>query len=96
MIIMQQTPDPDDVTLRPTTHLVPPSATSNRYKVRVRLEQLKDTLLDQLDDPQLSRTDRKHIEARLAQVRKGIKRLGFGATEADVSHIRKKYGFTQL
>jgi hypothetical protein len=81
LLNMREFYDYDDVTTRPKVHAEQHGNTDQERNQRTRtiMEKRKDAILDALTDPDLSRGERKLLEAQHKEVKADIRTIKYGA-----------------
>ena len=86
--------DSDDVTTRPRVQAEQHDNTDQERNQRTRtlLEKRKDAILDALANPNLSRGERKLLEARHKEVKADIRTIKYGAPIRVLRALDRKWG----
>lgn len=86
--------DPSDVSLRPTRRESYDQTTDRHVQVKTLLYKRLDSVLDQLQGPHLTLTQRNRLIWKKDEIKADIASIRVGGSEQDYQRLRDKYRHT--
>ncbi|BDR55014.1 hypothetical protein KIMH_11250 [Bombiscardovia apis] len=83
--------DPTDVVMRHSSAEQYDQTTERHLRIKTLLEQRKNALIDQLQDPTLTRAERRQLQAQKDEVKADIASIRVGGSELDYWRMQEKY-----